>query len=198
MSMKRGGPANRPDLRPELPADLPPLDQRAGEWPLDEPLESDQVRAALWHGAGNVTRAAKLLKVSPARLGHYLRRMPALREERLLAAEMIVDRAEGVILDAMADTDDPVRQDNAARFVLERIGRARGWGTAQPAPGGGLSVNFGGEGKSGALAIRWETDASPDTPLADVADGLRRTPEGAGDVGGPPRIDHDRTDKVRR
>jgi hypothetical protein len=65
-----------------------------------------------------------------------------------------------------------VRQDNAARFVLERIGRARGWGTAQPAPGGGLSVNFGGEGKSGALAIRWESDAGPEVksgpgPLID-------------------------------
>jgi hypothetical protein len=143
-----------PDVR-RIPDDLAALGHRESPYPADVPLDPDQARTALWLSAGNIGRAAVLRHTNAARLGNLVRRDAFLAEQRAQAAELALDRAEGVLLDAL-DDQDPVRRDDAARFVLVHAGRARGWsrdGNAQ-----GINVAFSGSpGASGAVQIRWQT-----------------------------------------
>jgi hypothetical protein len=145
-----------------LPADLQPLGTRLADQPEDQPLDREECRTALWLAAGNVTRAAVLLRTSSARLGSFVRRDAYLGEERGKAAELAVDRAESVILEAL-DDDDIIRRDDAARFVLTHAGRQRGWSRDGGVPGINMSFQ-GGPGAAGAIQIRWQT-AEEATPL---------------------------------
>jgi hypothetical protein len=138
---------------PSPPLDCAPLPVVGHKWPEHQPLDPAVVKAALWHAAGNIHRAAALLGTSNARLGAYLRNNPESAEERSRASEMMLDKAEGVVLDALDTPDDAME---AARWLLSNAGKPRGYGKdATPA------FSFGAPGTAGQIAIRWNTDPKP-------------------------------------
>jgi hypothetical protein len=137
---------------PKLPDDLAPLPRYpGGNLYAQNPIDPIHARSALWHAAGSVTRAAKLLDVSPARLLSLVKRDEYLAAEREKAAELLVDQAEDVILDALESDDLEI-----AKWVLDRRGSTRGWGssvkTAQP------TISFGSQNGQAAIAIKWQSD----------------------------------------
>jgi hypothetical protein len=71
--------------------------------------------------------------------------------------EVMVDKAETVIFDAL---DDPERRDSAARFVLERLGKPRGWGAQQK-----LNV----DNRGGTVVFQWADGTNFD--VGEVLDG---------------------------
>lgn len=135
------------------PREILPLPSVLVDWPTNRPLDPHLVTAALWHGEGNFAKAAGILKCKTARLAAFVSRMPELQEVRARAAELLLDKAELALHEAL-DSGDPVRQDSASRFILEKAGRTRGWtkdGTQ------GLALSFDGA-KAGALQVKWQTD----------------------------------------
>lgn len=134
-----------------LPDDLAPLPAYppGSQYPKILPIDPAQARSALWHGAGNLSTAAQLLSVSPARLASLVARDPALSTERRLASELLIDRAEQVMA---GELNNPDGAGDAARWILDRAGRARGYGKEAPP-----TLSFG-QGTSGAIAIRWESE----------------------------------------
>ena len=92
----------------------------------DEPLESRDVRSALWLCAGNMRKAAERLGVPPARVRAFVRNSPWVREELDEARERILDMAEAVLFEALF-SDDPKRRDSTARYILTKsqMGRSR-------------------------------------------------------------------------
>lgn len=92
----------------------------------DEPLTARDVRSALWLHAGNIRAAAGRLGVPPARLRAFVRNSPWVRREFNEARERILDRAEGVLFEALF-SDEPRRRDSAAKYILTKsqTGRAR-------------------------------------------------------------------------
>lgn len=139
---------------PKLPGDLVPLPQYpGGNLYADSPIEQDLARSALWHAAGSITRAARLLQISPARLLNFVKRDEYLTEERAKAAELMVDAAEDVLLDLLEDDE---RKEDTAKWILDRKGSTRGWGSSvkpnQP------TIAFGSQNGQAAIAIRWQAD----------------------------------------
>lgn len=112
-----------------LPSDLVPIPtQPWPERPAELPLVPQEVRTALWLTAGNITNAASVLKVTSMRLRTFVRNSPYLSAEVEEAKEQVVDKAESIVVDAL-DSNDPTRQDQMARYVLNSShGRKRGWG----------------------------------------------------------------------
>ena len=156
-----------PGLRIRPALELPALAQRTTDWPADVPLGHPDVLAALWHGAGNIREAARHLRCPPARLAALLKAEPHLADQRQLAAELQVDRAEHVLLEALEDDDDKIRRDDAARFIIQHAGRVRGWGR----DGGAVNLAFGTtpsgtqatlQTGSAAVTVRWQTDDPPE------------------------------------
>jgi len=130
-----------------LPADLVPLPTAPyDERPETIPLEIEECRTALWLTKGNITEAAKLLKVPSARLRRFVRNSAYLTEEWNESREMLADKAQEIVEEALFD-EDPSRRDTMARFVLQSIGRHRGFGTS-----GGVNVNVN---KGGKISISW-------------------------------------------
>jgi len=143
-------PAPEPLVEPIL-AHTPPT-----QHPDDVPLDHAQVEAALWHADGNFHKAAELLNTRPARIAYLTSRLPHLQATRQKAAELMLDHAEYVLTEALENHEDPARQDNAARFILEKAGRARGWSKDG---GGGINLAFDPATPSaGQLAIRWDVE----------------------------------------
>lgn len=145
MRLKKPTPANPP--APGL-ASLPT--RRLAD---NEPLDPEVVRSCLWHAKGNIHAAAKLARVSTARLGVYLKNNPAMAEERARAAELLIDKAETVI-DGLLDDDD--RAEDTAKWLLTNAGKARGYGREAPTP---MGFSFGSASPgSGQIAIRWDIE----------------------------------------
>lgn len=141
---------------PSLPDDLVPIPGFPGANAYAHgPIDEGQARSALWHAAGSITRAARFLQVSPARLMNLVAKTPYLREERDKAAELLVDAAEDVILDLLEDDE---RKEEIARFVLDRRGSSRGWGSTVKAPA--TNISFGSPGQNGQamIAFKWQSD----------------------------------------
>jgi hypothetical protein len=137
-----------------LPSDLQPIPSAPwDERPLELPLDVQECRTALWLHRGNITGAAKTLKVDSKRLRRFIKSNPYLSEELTEAQERIVDAAEDNVWDALNDDQDPGRRDSMSRFVLASIGRERGWGTNK---NGGLTVNSNG----GPVTITWGDGSS--------------------------------------
>jgi hypothetical protein len=123
--------------------------------PDDVPLDHRQVEAALWHADGNFHRAAELLNTRPARIAYLTHRLPHLAKARQQAAELLLDHAEYVLTEALEHHEDPARQDNAARFILEKAGKTRGWSK----DGGGINLAFGDAPQgAGTIAIKWDIE----------------------------------------
>lgn len=132
----------------EMPTDLMPLPTMPyDERPDEIPLNVEECRTAIWRCKGNISDAAKIMKVSPSRFRTFVRNSPRLSREADEARELLLDKAESVALDALED-EDPVRKDMMARFVLDKLGHTRGYGQK-----GGM---LGGlPGRAGKLIVEW-------------------------------------------
>lgn len=137
--------------------EIEPLPLRDTPYPDDRPLDFDEVKSALWHGRGNIARAAQLINAPAARIGALLKKDPQLAQIRQEAAELVIDQAENTLMEAMEDPDR-ARADHAAQFVLERAGRTRGW-TRDGSIGIGVNVGFSdGKGNMAGVSIRWQVE----------------------------------------
>lgn len=128
-----------------LPLPTAPWDER----PVEVPLTVEECRTALWRATGNISVAASILKVSSQRLRAFVKSSPRLQREMEEAKEVINDKAERIVVEALEATSDPSRQDQMARFVLGTIGRARGWSKDK---GGGVTINA----NNGRFTIAWD------------------------------------------
>jgi hypothetical protein len=134
----------------DLPTDLvaigtAPWDERPAELPLDV----EEVRTALWMNRGNVSEAAKLLKVSSQRLRRFVDNNEYLKDQQNESREVLKDIAEENVYDALTDAADAGRRDSMSRFVLQTIGKDRGFGT------GSSGINLKGPAK-GRITITWD------------------------------------------
>lgn len=149
-----------------LPNDLVPLPTMPySERPLSLPLDIEECRTAIWRAAGNITRAAEILKVPSRRLRKFVKESPYLSGEIEEAAEQLVDKAEDIIADALEDSEDKGRQDAAARLVLQSArAKSRGWGTGAVAAGAKVTV--------GNIVIQWGNgEALTDNGSENIIDG---------------------------
>jgi len=119
------------------------------ERPVELPLDTEECRTAIWMAAGNISDAAKILKVTSIRLRNFVKKSPYLTAEMAEAHDRIVDIAESNVRDALTDELDPSRRDTMSRFVLTNIGKHRGWGTS--ASGGVTVKNTAG----GTIVVQW-------------------------------------------
>lgn len=152
-----------------LPNDLIPLPtQPWNERPDSLPLDIQECRTAIWRAAGNVSKAADILKISSGRLRNFIRRSPYLSAEVQESLEQLADKAQDIIAEGLEDEDDKGRRDAAAKYVLDRIGKQRGW-----APGNiGPSVNVK-NAPGGNIKIVWADgtqfgDAPPANPMKTI------------------------------
>lgn len=132
-----------------LPQDLVPLPTMP--WsvrPAELPLDIEECRTALWQSRGNITEAAKRLKISSSRLRTFVRSSPYLSAQVKEAQEQLIDLAENVVYEALMDSEDHSRQDAMARFVLTGPGKDRGYGTGAPK----VTIN---NQKGGTISLAW-------------------------------------------
>lgn len=133
----------------EFPNDLLPLPTAPySERPISEPLVVEECRTSLWLVRGNITEAAKLLKVTSLRLRQFVNKSPYLLSEMQEAKDQIVDVAETVVYEALTDEDDKGRKDTMSRYVLSNLGRHRGWGTTQT----GINIK---NTQGGTIVVQW-------------------------------------------
>ena len=154
-------------MNAHIPNDLVPLPTMPyDERPAELPLNVEECRTAIWRVRGNISKAAELLKVPSARLRRFISNSPYLSSEQKEAQEILKDIAEDVVYEALTDEEDKGRKDAMARFVLQGIGKDRGYGSGQP------SVKIDNS-KGGTVIVGW-------------ADGTVFQPEPQGQV-----IDHE-------
>jgi hypothetical protein len=91
-------------------------------------IDLERVRRVMFKADGNVTRAAKILKVSSADLRRLTWRHPTLVMDALEKAHRMVDKAEEKLRQAL-DGDHAERSLRASLFILSRspAARERGW-----------------------------------------------------------------------
>jgi hypothetical protein len=119
------------------------------ERPAELPLDTEECRTAIWMAAGNISDAAKILKVTSIRLRNFVKKSPYLTAEMAEAHDRIVDIAESNVRDALTDELDPSRRDTMSRFVLTNIGKHRGWGTNSA---GGVTIK---NSAAGTIVVQW-------------------------------------------
>ena len=133
-----------------IPSDLVALPTMPySERPVELPLNVEECRTAVWMAAGNITEAAKLLKITSIRLRNFIKKSPYLSAEMQEAADRLVDIAESNVLDALTDELDPSRRDTMSRFVLGNNGKHRGWGSGGP---GNVNVK---NSVGGTIIVQW-------------------------------------------
>lgn len=134
----------------QLPRDLIPLPTMPYDTRPDSlPLDVEECRTAIWRARGNVTVAADILKVTSHRLRGFITRSPFLSAQLQEAKEQLKDIAEDVVYQALTDEEDKGRQDAMARFVLQGIGKDRGWGS------GGTKVQVNNS-QGGTVIVGWQ------------------------------------------
>jgi hypothetical protein len=149
----------------DIPDDLVMLPTAPyAERPVALPLDIEECRTAIWLARGNISEAAKILKITSLRLRNFVAKSPYLTSELQEAYDQIVDVAETVVYDALTDDDNPGRKDTMARFVLGSQGKRRGWGSASAA---GVSVK---NSAGGTVIVQWADGStfggnSPEAPL---------------------------------
>ena len=140
--------------REDIPSDLVALPTMPyNERPLELPLDVEECRTAIWMAAGNITEAAKLLKITSIRLRNFVKKSPYLSAEVQEAADRLVDIAESNVKEALTDELDPSRRDTMSRYVLSNIGKHRGWGTGSP------NVNVKNSA-GGTIIVQWADGTS--------------------------------------
>ncbi len=137
----------------DLPDDLivlptMPYDERPAELPLD----IEECRSAVWHCRGNISEAAKMLKVPASRFRAFVKKSPRLVAEVEEAREQLLDTAEDIVYEALTDEEDSGRRDQMARFVLSNTGKSRGYGTGNAA----VNVSL----PKGNFKIQWADGSS--------------------------------------
>jgi hypothetical protein len=155
--MHRGG------RRPKVPASLANIDL-------------DRVRRVLFKHDGNVTKAAKALKVSSSDLRRLTWRHPTLVMDALERAHRMIDKAEERLREALYG-DHPERSLRAATFILShsRAARERGWGRSSA----GL---YDDPRPSVTIVARWEGDPPGyQPPLPAVPEARRVDADGPAD-----------------
>lgn len=131
-----------------IPLPTMPYDERPAELPLDR----EECRTALWRAKGNVSEAAKLLKVPSLRLRNFIKNNAFLSAEAEEARQILADIAENNVLDALTDPVDAGRRDSMSRFVLSSIGKQRGYGQNTA----GITINS----PKGPMTISWADGSS--------------------------------------
>jgi hypothetical protein len=144
-----------------------PYDER----PVELPLDVEECRTALWMAAGNVSDAAKVLKITSIRLRNFVKKSPYLSAEMQEAADRLVDIAEKNVLDALTDEQDPSRRDTMSRFVLTNIGKAKGWGSGGSA---GVSVK---NAAGGTIIVQWADGSTFGNDPKDIEGEVVNGPE---------------------
>lgn len=136
-----------------------PWDQRPDALPLDV----EECRTALWATRGNITKAAKMLKIPSDRMRRFVKNSPRLSATVEEAQEQLLDMAEDQVAEALEDKEDTVRADNMAKFVLTNLGGRRGYGSKA----NGITLNP--KGDSGSFTISWGNgeEFRPDAPADD-------------------------------
>jgi hypothetical protein len=82
----------------------------------------DEVILALFKCNGNITDTARLLGLKqPKELRERINSKPELKQAKIEALEQLLDKAENKVIKSMTKAD--------AKWILERKGRIRGWGT---------------------------------------------------------------------
>lgn len=133
-----------------LPNDLIPLPTMPyDERPAELALDREECRTAIWRSRGNISEAAKLLKITSLRLRNFVRANPFLSAEAEEAREILADIAEDNVYDALTDEADPSRRDSMSRFVLASVGRRRGYGQGNNT---GVTINA----SKGRLVVAWD------------------------------------------
>ena len=140
--------------RPEGPASLADIDL-------------DRVRRVMFRADGNVTKAAKILKVSSSDLRRLTWRHPTLIMDALEHAHRMVDQAESKLREAL-DSDNLERSLRAATFVLShsRAARERGWGRSA----GSCDAD---SPQQTTIVVRWDGDSPGYRPPLRAAPGAR-------------------------
>ena len=151
----------------DIPNDLVALPTMPySERPSELPLDVEECRTAIWMAAGNISEAAKLLKITSIRLRNFIKKSAYLSSEMQEAADRLVDLAEANVLNALTDEEDASRRDTMSRFVLSNIGKSRGWGTGSPS----LSLK---NSAGGTIIVQWDDG----TILRTGDDAIDVTPE---------------------
>ena len=113
----------------------------------------------------------KLLRAIDSRLLTH-RISPRLLAEQNEAREILADKAEENIKEALWDPLDAQRRDSASKYVLSSLGRPRGWGT-----GPGKQININSEG--GNILIQWADGTSVTSddsgPIIDNEEAVNET-----------------------
>lgn len=120
------------------------------ERPVELPLDIEECRTAIWMASGNISEAAKILKITSIRLRNFVKKSAYLSAEMQEAADRLVDIAESNVKEALTDPLDASRRDTMSRYVLSNIGKNRGWGTGGPG-----SVNIKNS-VGGTIVVQWE------------------------------------------
>lgn len=138
----------------QMPENLHPLPTMPYDTrPVELPLDVEECRTAIWQCRGNISLAAQLLKVKPARLRRFVATSPRLMEEVKEAQEQLLDIAEDVAYEALTDDEDAGRRDQMARFVMSNLGKNRGYGTGS---GNKVDINL----PKGKVKIEWADGSS--------------------------------------
>lgn len=113
-------------------------------------LDFDEVERALLQTNGSVAAAALHLRVPRSRLDLYIRKNAGIQYVLQQINESTIDYAEQVVFEAL---NDPQLRYQAAKFILQTKGKARGWTNNADK----ISVDAS---KSGKIEISWgEGDA---------------------------------------
>lgn len=98
----------------------------------DNPMTVEEVAAALEANGGVIAYAARALGCSRNAVYAYIDRYPELEDVRRDAREAMLDTAEHHVITAVNEADM-----QTVRWVLDRLGRARGYSTRQEIAGVG-------------------------------------------------------------
>jgi hypothetical protein len=143
-------------------------------------IDLDRVRRALFKADGNVTKAAKSLKVSSADLRRLTWRHPKLIMDALERVHCMIDKAEENLRKALRG-DHPERSLRASLFILSHspVARERGWGRH----GGDSGYDYSPP-PAAALTVVWQGDSLGYRPLSPAAPEARASSTAAPSLSG--------------
>lgn len=95
--------------------------------PLQPKPSTPKIEAALRRVLGNISEAAKILRVPRTSLTRWVASDPELTAVRDECREVLVDKAETALLAILEDPKHP-KHATMVIYVLRSQGRARGWG----------------------------------------------------------------------
>jgi hypothetical protein len=138
---------------------------------------AQQVLAESW---GNIARAAEALGIPSKDFRSLVRTTPALTAVADEASELFCDKAEMILRDAL-ESENELRRDVAARFVLSGKGAPRGWTrplspavTIEQAPPRPIVIKWLGEDESPPREVSEDSPALIDATIKWGGEGSDR------------------------